>query len=88
MSRVYKYPIVIYEEKGRETPLWIGNFPGLNGCWVEGDSLEDVTARAPSVLLEYCRGCEETEWPVPEAPDMKDLQDSGVGYVTMIETAS
>lgn len=86
-KRAYKYPIVIYEEKGGAVPLWIGNFPGLNGCWVEGPSLDEVLSRAPSVLREYAEGCEATGWPMPDAPDCGELTKADVGVVRMIEAA-
>ena len=58
----YGYPIVVYEERAAEGPLWIGNFPGLNGCWVEGSSKEDVLARAPYVIHEFAAACRELGW--------------------------
>ncbi|MCD7951579.1 MAG: hypothetical protein LUG14_01335 [Synergistaceae bacterium] len=81
----YCYPIVVYEERAAEGPLWIGNFPGLNGCWVEGSSKEDVLARAPSVIHEFASACRELGWPLPDPPAMSALEETCLGEVFFIE---
>ncbi len=87
MEQTYIYPIVIYEETCADAPLWIGNFPGLNGCWVEGASRENVLEKAPGVLCEYVSACIATEWPLPQAPDADELRKAGAGAVELVEAA-
>ncbi len=81
----YGYPIVVYEERSGGVPVWIGNFPGLNGCWVEGVSKEEVLARAPFVLHEFAAACRELEWRLPEPPVLSALEEAGAGEVFSIE---
>ena len=81
----YGYPIVVYEERAAEGPLWIGNFPGLNGCWVEGSSKEDVLARAPYVIHEFAAACRELGWPLPVPPVLSELEETGLGEAFFIE---
>ena len=87
MKDRYSYPIVIYRERDGAKVLWIGNFPGLNGCWAEGASKEEVLDKAPSVLHEYAKACRELEWPLPEPPSKSELEVTNVGEVFWIEEA-
>jgi predicted RNase H-like HicB family nuclease len=80
----YEYPAVVAFGYG-DGELWVANFPGLSGCWVEGKDREDVLKRAPAVLMEYIRSCIDAEWPVPEAPDSAELQDADAGEIIMIK---
>ena len=81
----YGYPVVVYEERGSEGTVWIGNFPGLNGCWVEGSSKEEGLARAPLVLREFAAASRELEWRLPEPPSVDELEETGAGEVHFIE---
>ncbi|MBR4401203.1 MAG: hypothetical protein IKT09_05845 [Synergistes sp.] len=87
MAELYVYPLVLYKEKISDGYIWIGNFPGLNGCWAEDRSRDKVLASAPFVLHEYASACRELGWPLPEAPSLKELEDSGVGEVFVIKEA-
>lgn len=81
----YSYPIFVYEERSGGVPVWIGNFPGLNGCWVEGVSKEEVLARAPFVLHEFSAACREIEWRLPEPPALFEFEGADAGEVFLIE---
>ncbi len=81
----YSYPIFVYEERSGGVPVWIGNFPGLNGCWVEGVSKEEVLARAPFVLHEFSAACRALEWRLPEPPALFEFEGAGAGEVFLIE---
>lgn len=87
MTERYIYPLVLYKEKGDDGDIWIGNFPGLNGCWAEDRSRDKVLLSAPSVLHEYASACRELGWPLPEAPSIKDLEDAGIGEAFIINEA-
>lgn len=83
MKKEYEYPAVLAfgYDGGR---LWVVNFVGLSGCWVEGEDREDVLRRAPEVLKEYIRSCIEAEWPIPEPPGIEDLKAANVGEVITV----
>ncbi len=81
----YIYPAVVaYGYDGGR--LWVANFVGFSGCWVEGEDRDDVLTRAPEVLGEYIRSCLAAEWPLPEAPDVAELEAADVGEVIMVKT--
>ena len=81
------YPMVIYREETSDGTLWIGNFPGLNGCWAEGASEQEVISRASGVLRQYADACREMEWQIPEAPTVKELEAANAGKVILITEA-
>ncbi len=82
MITEYTFPAVVANgyDGGR---LWVVNFPGLSGCWVEGQSREEVLERAPSALEEYIKCSLEAQWPIPEAPFEDELLAAGVGEVKL-----
>lgn len=83
MGKEYRYPALLSfgYEGGR---LWVANFVGLHGCWVEGEDKEDVVARAPGVLGEYLRGCIDAGIPIPHAPPAEELRALEMGEVMMV----
>ena len=87
MAERYVYPLVLYKEKSPCGDIWIGNFPGLNGCWAEDKSREKVLASAPYVLHEYASACRELGWPLPGAPSLDELEEARVGEVFVIKEA-
>lgn len=78
----YSFPALL--SFGYEGRLWVANFVGLRGCWVEGEDREDVLKRAPSALGEYLRGCLESGVPIPNAPDAGELRALQMGEVMVI----
>lgn len=86
MPRRYSYPALLSRsyEGGR---LWVANFVGLHGCWVEGEEREEVVARAPRVLEEYLKSCLEAGIPLPDAPDAGSLRALGAGEVMVVSAS-
>lgn len=83
MVREYCYPALLsFGYNGGR--LWVANFVGLRGCWVEGEDMKDVVARAPSVLGEYLQNCLEAGVLIPEATDADELRALGLGEVIMV----
>ncbi len=82
MITEYTFPAVVAGgyDGGR---LWVANFPGLSGCWVEGQSREDVVTRAPAALEEYIKCSLEADWAIPEAPFEDELLATGLGEVML-----
>lgn len=64
--------------------LWVANFVGLRGCWVEGPDRADVVSRAPAALGEYLRGCLEAGIPIPDASSADELRELGMGEVITV----
>lgn len=87
MCENHKYPLVLYEETGCGQSMWIGNFPALNGCWVEGESREEVLEKAPFVLRAFIDACAATGWPMPSSPNIRELLAAEAGEVAVIEAA-
>lgn len=83
-EEAFSYPLVLYEDREDGEEIWRGNFPGLNGCWLEAATRDEVIARAPSVLGEYAAACRGAGWRLPRAPELSELRDTGVGEVFMI----
>lgn len=80
MEKEYIYPALLSfgYDGGR---LWVANFVGLHGCWVEGEDREDVLSRAPSVLGEYLSGCFEAGMPVPCPASSDELRSLDIGEI-------
>lgn len=87
MVQKYIYPIVVYYETKNdgEKPIWIGNFPGINGCWVEGDTKDEVIEKAPHILHEFASTCREYGLPLTVPPPVSELESANVGDVYVIE---
>lgn len=85
-EREFVYPAVLAfgYDGGR---LWVANFVGLSGCWVEGCDKDDVVRRAPAVLAEYVKSCREADWPIPEPPTVEELEAADVGEIIMVHAA-
>lgn len=64
--------------------LWVANFVGLHGCWVEGEDRGDVISRAPVALGEYLSGCFKAGIPVPGAPDADELRELDMGEILSV----
>lgn len=83
MSAIFSYPAVVSNQYN-DGNLWVANFPGLSGCWVEGADRSDVVARAPETLREYVLSCRRADWPIPNAPDAEELKMAEVGEVIIV----
>lgn len=73
------YPAIIHEEEGS---FWV-EFPDLEGCFSDGDSLPDAVANASDALGGYICSLMDSDLPVPEASDMKTI-DAGDGFATVV----
>ena len=83
-GKEYAYPAVVAFGYGGGN-LWVANFAGLSGCWVEGTDRDEVLRRAPYVLSEYIKSCLAAEWPIPDAPDAEELREANAGEVIIIK---
>lgn len=77
-----EYPALL--SFGYEGDLWVANFSGMPGCWVEGKDREDVIARAPAMLALYLEGCLNSGIDIPKSMDADDMRETGLGEVLMI----
>lgn len=86
MVREYNYPALVScgYDGGR---LWVANFVGLHGCWVEGGDREEVVLRAPSVLREYLKSCLAAGINLPDAPDAGELRELDAGEVIVVSAS-
>jgi predicted RNase H-like HicB family nuclease len=78
-----EYPALL--SYGYEGNLWVANFVGLPGCWVEGTDRQDVVERAPAMLAKYLKGCEASGISVPPSMDADEIRETGLGEVLMIK---
>ncbi|MDL2297756.1 hypothetical protein LJC40_01225 [Synergistaceae bacterium OttesenSCG-928-D05] len=85
MAQKFSYPALLSfgYDGGR---LWVANFVGLSGCWVEGTDRADVIARAPDVLGEYISFWAAAGMPLPKSPDLEELRKLNAGEVILVET--
>lgn len=73
------YPAVVHEEEGS---FWV-EFPDLEGCFSDGDSLTDAISNASDALGGYVCSLMDSDIPVPDASDIKAI-DAGDGFATVI----
>jgi predicted RNase H-like HicB family nuclease len=80
----YVYPAVISNayDGGK---LWVANFPGLKGCWVEGSNRDEVIKEAPKILREYLGYFKKNNLRLPEPMGIKTLERAGIGEVIEIK---
>ena len=75
------YPAIVHEEDGS---FWV-EFPDLEGCFSDGDSLPDAIANASDALGGYLCAMMDDNIPVPTASNVKAI-DAGDGFVTIVVT--
>jgi len=75
------YPAIVHAEEGQ---YW-AEFPDLEGCFSQGDSLPDVISNASEALGGYLCSLMDRGLSVPAASDAKEI-DAGDGYVTIVVT--
>ena len=74
------YPAVIHREKNG---YWL-EYPDINGCYTEGDSLEELMQNAEEVLGTFLAVKMEYNEEIPNSSDIKDVicdNDSSKTYV-------
>lgn len=75
------YPAIIHSEDGR---YWV-EFPDLNGCFSDGDTLADAASNAEEALGAYLCSLMERDMPVPSPSDIRDITDDD-GFTSIIVT--
>lgn len=74
------YPSILHEEDGG---YWI-EFPDLEGCQTQGDTIEEVMAMAQEALGLYLASLVERNLEIPAPSDIKNIEDDGCAttYIT------
>ena len=75
------YPAIVHAEEGG---YWV-EFPDLDGCFSEGETLADAIANAADALGGYLCSLMDRGIEAPEASDAKEI-DAGSDFVTIIVT--
>lgn len=65
----YIYPAVFREENG----IYAIRFPDLDGCYTQGDDIQDAYEMAEDVLCLTLYGLEEGKRPIPRASEISDI---------------
>lgn len=73
------YPAIFHDEG----TYWV-EFPDLEGCVSDGDTLEEAMANAQEAMGLYLAAILEDEQPLPQASDIKEIKsDDVVSYVSV-----
>ena len=73
------YPAIFHDEG----TYWV-EFPDLEGCVSDGDTLEEAMANAQEAMGLYLAAILEDEQPLPQASDIKEIKTDGVvSYVSV-----
>lgn len=75
------YPAIVHEENGS---FWV-DFPDLEGCFSEGDSMADAISNAADALGGYLCSLMDRDIAAPVASDVKEIDPEG-GIVTIVVT--
>ena len=73
------YPAIIHEEEGA---FWV-EFPDLEGCFSDGNSVADAISNASDALGGYVCSLMDSDLPVPDASDIKEIVAED-GFTTMV----
>ena len=75
------YPAILHEEDGA---YWV-EFPDLEGCFSDGETLADAAVNAEEALGAYLASLMERELPIPAPSDIKSI-DRTDGITTLVAT--
>ena len=75
------YPAIVHAE---ERGFWV-EFPDLDGCFSDGETMADAIANAADALGGYLCSMMDRGIDVPAASDVKEI-DAGGGFVNVIVT--
>lgn len=75
------YPAIVHEEDGS---FWV-EFPDLEGCFSEGETMADAISNASDALGGYLCSLMDRDIDVPVASDVKEIDPEG-GFLTIIVT--
>ena len=73
------YPAIIHKEEGA---FWV-EFPDLEGCFSDGNSVADAISNASDALGGYVCSLMDSDLPVPDASDIKEIVAED-GFTTMV----
>lgn len=76
------YPALFHEEDGG---FWV-EFPDLEGCLSQGDTLEEVFTNASESLSAYCVSLLERKLKLPSASVMSAIQKPDDGFVSLVKS--
>lgn len=75
------YPAVFHEEDGS---YWV-EFPDLDGCFSDGDSIVEALENAKEALALYCTATLEDRKMLPAATPVRDIDMPEDGFVSIVE---
>lgn len=75
------YPAIVHEDDGS---FWV-EFPDLEGCFSEGETMADAIANAADALGGYLCSLMDRDIKAPVASDAKKVDPQG-GFVTIVVT--
>ncbi|MBQ9211445.1 MAG: type II toxin-antitoxin system HicB family antitoxin [Clostridia bacterium] len=75
------YPAIVHEEDGS---FWV-EFPDLEGCFSDGDTMADAISNAADALGGYLCSLMDRDVAAPAASNAKEIDPDG-GIVTIIVT--
>ena len=75
------YPAVFHRE---ENGYWV-EFPDLEGCQSEGDTLSEIYDNAGEALALYCVTLLEQKRPLPTASDIQTIPAPKDGFTSLVE---
>lgn len=75
------YPAIVHAEDGA---YWV-EFPDLDGCFSDGDTLAEAISNASDALGGYLCSLIDRDIDIPEASNAKDIE-AGNNFVTIVVT--
>lgn len=76
----YIYPALF----AREGENYIVRFPDLEGCYTQGDSIQEAYEMASDVLCLTLYNLEEDKASIPQASEMKDIPTEKDEFVSLV----
>lgn len=76
------YPAYFHQENNG---FWV-EFPDVDGCFSQGDTLEDVFLNATQALTGHCVTLIENQEKLPIASDISSLEKPVDGFVSLISS--
>ncbi|MDR1834456.1 MAG: type II toxin-antitoxin system HicB family antitoxin [Fusobacteriaceae bacterium] len=77
------YPAIFHAAE--EGGFWV-DFPDLDGCFTQGETLEESKNMAFEALNEYLIALQAENAPIPEPSKLETIKVKKDDYVTLIET--
>lgn len=75
------YPALFHEEEGA---YWV-EFPDLDGCYSDGDSIAEALENAKEALSLYCVALLEDQKALSPATPVKNVPAPADGFVSLVE---